>query len=155
MVRLRRGGGRERARANADGDPLHRLSLGHPRRHACQEAKLRAERLHATSLVLSTPDLSLEYKRAVVTSRPAERLELLYELACAFAGRIELDELIPLVIAKCRDVLDAEGGSVLLLDAGSSPSIPTTAARRASSWSSARREAREDVSLPSSSGAAA
>jgi hypothetical protein len=37
----------------------------------------------------------VEYNPAVVTSPPAERLELLYELACAFAGRIELDELIP------------------------------------------------------------
>ena len=59
----------------------------------------------------------MEYKPAVVASPPAERLQLLYDLACAFAGRIELDELIPLVVAKCRDVLDAEGGSVLLLDA--------------------------------------
>ena len=59
----------------------------------------------------------MEYKRTVMTSPPAERLELLYELVCASAGRIELGELIPLVIAKCRDVLDAEGGSVLLLDA--------------------------------------
>ena len=47
----------------------------------------------------------------------ADRLLLLYELGCAFAERIELEELIPLVISKCRDVLDAEGGSVLLLDA--------------------------------------
>ncbi|MBM4242780.1 MAG: GAF domain-containing protein [Deltaproteobacteria bacterium] len=46
----------------------------------------------------------------------ASQLVLLYELGCAFAGRIELDELVPLVIGKCRDVLDAEGGSVLLLD---------------------------------------
>jgi Nif-specific regulatory protein len=51
----------------------------------------------------------------VVTPR-ASQLLLLYELGCAFAGQIELDELIPLVITKCRDVLDAEGGSVLLLD---------------------------------------
>jgi len=64
----------------------------------------------------STRDPAVEYKAAVVTSPPAERLELLYELACAFAGRIELDELVPLVIGKCRDALDAEGGSVLLLD---------------------------------------
>jgi Nif-specific regulatory protein len=53
----------------------------------------------------------------VSSTPPADRLQLLYELGCAFAGRIELDELIPLVIAKCRDALDAEGGSVLLLDA--------------------------------------
>ena len=51
-----------------------------------------------------------------VSTPGADRLLLLYELGCAFAGRIELDELLPLVIGKCRDVLDAEGGSVLLLD---------------------------------------
>ena len=41
---------------------------------------------------------------------------MLYDLGCAFAARIELDELIPLVVAKCREVLNAEGISVLLLD---------------------------------------
>ena len=51
-----------------------------------------------------------------MASPPAERLQLLYDLGCAFAARIELDELIPLVITKCREVLDAEGASVLLLD---------------------------------------
>ncbi len=45
-----------------------------------------------------------------------DRLRLLYDLGCAFASRIELDELIPLVINKVREVLDAEGASVLLLD---------------------------------------
>ncbi len=43
-------------------------------------------------------------------------LRLLYDLAKAFAARLELDELIPFVIAKCRDALDAEGVSILLLD---------------------------------------
>jgi transcriptional regulator with GAF, ATPase, and Fis domain len=52
-----------------------------------------------------------------MTSPPGDRLRLLYELGCVFAEHIELEELIPLVITKCRDVLDAEGGSVLLLDA--------------------------------------
>jgi Nif-specific regulatory protein len=51
-----------------------------------------------------------------MTSPPGDRLHLLYDLGCAFAARIELEELIPLVITKCRDVLEAEGGSVLLLD---------------------------------------
>ena len=46
----------------------------------------------------------------------SSRLRLLYDLGCAFAGRIDLDELIPLVMTKVRDVLDAEGASVLLLD---------------------------------------
>jgi Nif-specific regulatory protein len=44
------------------------------------------------------------------------RLELLYELSCAFASKTDLAELIPLVIEKCRDVLDASGASVLMLD---------------------------------------
>jgi len=41
---------------------------------------------------------------------------LLYELACAFAARIELDELSALVVRKCCQVLDAEETSILLLD---------------------------------------
>lgn len=45
------------------------------------------------------------------------RLRLLYELGCAFAARVELDDLVALVIRKCREVLDAEGAAVLLLDA--------------------------------------
>jgi Nif-specific regulatory protein len=43
-------------------------------------------------------------------------VRLLYELGCAFAERTELDQLVPLVVTKCREVLDAEGVSVLLLD---------------------------------------
>ena len=44
------------------------------------------------------------------------RLRLLHDLATAFAARIELDDLVQLIMTKCRDVLDAEGASVLLLD---------------------------------------
>jgi transcriptional regulator with GAF, ATPase, and Fis domain len=44
------------------------------------------------------------------------RLKLLYDLGCAFAAQIELDQLIPFVVAKCREALRAEGASVLLLD---------------------------------------
>jgi len=44
------------------------------------------------------------------------RLKLLYDLSCAFAARIELDELVPFVIDQCRSALRAEGASVLLLD---------------------------------------
>jgi serine phosphatase RsbU (regulator of sigma subunit) len=43
-------------------------------------------------------------------------LALLYELGCAFAARIELDELSALVVRKCCQVLDAESTSILLLD---------------------------------------
>jgi transcriptional regulator with GAF, ATPase, and Fis domain len=44
------------------------------------------------------------------------RLRLLYDLGTAFAARTDLDELIPLIMTKCREVLNAEGTSVLLLD---------------------------------------
>jgi transcriptional regulator with GAF, ATPase, and Fis domain len=53
---------------------------------------------------------------------PAEsrtRFRLLYDLACAFAARIDLDELFPFVLTKCREVFDAGGASVLLLDSDS------------------------------------
>jgi Nif-specific regulatory protein len=46
----------------------------------------------------------------------AARFRLLYDLGCAFAARRELDDLIPLIIEKCREVLDAEGVAVLILD---------------------------------------
>src|SRR5262249_59857793 len=65
-----------------------------------------------------------------VTAPPDElaRLRLLHDLGLAFAARIELDELIPLVIGKCREVLDAEGASVLLLDdTGTQLSFPYVA----------------------------
>ena len=45
------------------------------------------------------------------------RFRLLHDLGCAFAEQLELDELIPLVVAQCREALDAEGVAVLLLDA--------------------------------------
>ena len=45
------------------------------------------------------------------------RLRLLYDLACAFTASIDRDELVPLVVGKCREVFDAEGASILLLDA--------------------------------------
>ncbi len=45
-----------------------------------------------------------------------KRLALFYELGCAFAERTSLDELIPLVIAKCRETLGAHGAAVLLHD---------------------------------------
>lgn len=49
--------------------------------------------------------------------RNADRAGLLFELCCAFAERTELDELVPLVMARCRESLESEGASVLLLDA--------------------------------------
>jgi serine phosphatase RsbU (regulator of sigma subunit) len=44
------------------------------------------------------------------------RLRLLYELGCAFAEHVDLDELSRTVVAECRDVLDAEAASILLLE---------------------------------------
>jgi transcriptional regulator with GAF, ATPase, and Fis domain len=44
------------------------------------------------------------------------QLRLLHDLGTAFAARIELDDLVQLVMSKCREVLDAESASVLLLD---------------------------------------
>jgi len=46
----------------------------------------------------------------------AARLTLLYELGNAFAAHLDLRELLPLVVEKCRDVIEAEGAAVLLLD---------------------------------------
>jgi len=49
-------------------------------------------------------------------SESSTRFRLLYDLACAFAARIDLDELFPFVVTKCREVFDAMGASVLLHD---------------------------------------
>src|SRR5262245_63732913 len=44
------------------------------------------------------------------------RTRVLYDLAREFAAQLELDQLPPLIVNKCREVLDAEGVSVFLLD---------------------------------------
>jgi Nif-specific regulatory protein len=44
------------------------------------------------------------------------RTRILYDLAREFAAQLELDKLLPLIITKCQEVLDAEGVAVLLLD---------------------------------------
>jgi transcriptional regulator with GAF, ATPase, and Fis domain len=41
---------------------------------------------------------------------------LIYELGNAFACQLELDPLLKLVTQKCREVLEAEGAAILLLD---------------------------------------
>jgi serine phosphatase RsbU (regulator of sigma subunit) len=53
----------------------------------------------------------------IAPTAEAARLRLLYELGCAFAARVELNELCAEVLARCREVLHAEGASILLLDA--------------------------------------
>ncbi len=45
-----------------------------------------------------------------------EQAQILYDLGCAFATELDFDELLPSIIERCRDVLGAEGASVLLLD---------------------------------------
>jgi Nif-specific regulatory protein len=45
-----------------------------------------------------------------------EQAQLLYDLGCAFAERLELDELVGVIIQGCRDAFSAEGTAVLLLD---------------------------------------
>ena len=49
-------------------------------------------------------------------STESARNQLIYELGNAFTSQLGLAELIPMVIAKCREVVDADGVSVLLLD---------------------------------------
>jgi transcriptional regulator with GAF, ATPase, and Fis domain len=59
----------------------------------------------------------LDPEEPIPAANRPERYALLYDLGCAFAARIELNELLPLVVVKCREVLNAEGISILLLDA--------------------------------------
>src|SRR5258708_30491775 len=47
----------------------------------------------------------------------SNRAVLIYELANAFAQRLDLDELIPFALGRCRELLSADGVSILLLDA--------------------------------------
>ncbi|MEO8605512.1 MAG: sigma 54-interacting transcriptional regulator, partial [bacterium] len=59
----------------------------------------------------------MAFDGAPAPSESTTRFRLLYDLACAFAARIELEELFPFVVTQCRDTFDAMGASVLLLDA--------------------------------------
>jgi len=45
-----------------------------------------------------------------------EQLELLYDVSRSLHGLIELNELLPVVVSKAKQLLDAEGCSVVLLD---------------------------------------
>jgi sigma-B regulation protein RsbU (phosphoserine phosphatase) len=58
-------------------------------------------------------------ERPIGTDAPdidPEHLRLLYDLGCAFAGRARLEDLVELVLEKCREVLSAESASILLHD---------------------------------------
>ena len=50
------------------------------------------------------------------TSESAQKLRLLYDLGCAFAARLELEELVPTVIRECRELFGADGVALLLVD---------------------------------------
>ena len=51
----------------------------------------------------------------MIESAEATRVRQLYDLGCAFAAKTELGELIPFIIKRCREALNAEAASVLLL----------------------------------------
>ncbi len=46
----------------------------------------------------------------------SERFLLLLELSRAFSARLDVDELLPFVLRRCKEVLSAEGCSLLLHD---------------------------------------
>jgi Nif-specific regulatory protein len=58
----------------------------------------------------------IEVTAKMTDSTNGERFRLLYDLGCAFVAKTDLAELVPFVIAKCREALNAESASVLLLD---------------------------------------
>jgi transcriptional regulator with GAF, ATPase, and Fis domain len=49
-------------------------------------------------------------------SGDSARLRKVYELGNAFAERLDLEDLIPFVLARCRELLNAEGVAVLFID---------------------------------------
>lgn len=70
---------------------------------AWTESDIVAREGRCTDTPMSTPIISAPYR-------------LIYELGNAFASQLDLDPLLELVAQKCREVLDAEGASILLLD---------------------------------------
>jgi transcriptional regulator with GAF, ATPase, and Fis domain len=52
----------------------------------------------------------------MATTTPSIPYRLIYELGNAFACQLDLDPLLELVTQKCREVLEAEGAAILLLD---------------------------------------
>ncbi len=87
---------------------------------------------------------------ATPSATEVDRLRLLYDLGCAFAARTELDELIPFVIPQCRDVLGAEGASILLLDAETGDLVIPYVAERSAELASRLT----DVRVPAGQGIA-
>ena len=64
---------------------------------------------------MSDRDL-LENKMATSGAGQSDRFLLLLELSRAFSSRLDVDELLPLVLRRCKEVLRAEGCSLLLHD---------------------------------------
>lgn len=50
------------------------------------------------------------------TSRTRDPRRLAYDLGRAFAAHTRMDQLVPFTVATCREVLDAEGAALMLLD---------------------------------------
>jgi transcriptional regulator with GAF, ATPase, and Fis domain len=50
------------------------------------------------------------------SARATDKLRLLLELSRAFSALVELDELLPLVLGRTKDVLGADACSIMLLD---------------------------------------
>ncbi len=75
-------------------------------------------RLFQSAADAESPTTSQSEATGRATQGAAERspLRLAYEVGRAFAEQSELDVLIPFAIARCREILDAEGVAVLLYD---------------------------------------
>src|SRR5712692_3547444 len=57
-----------------------------------------------------------ENSPAMAVDKDSQRFRLAYQLGRLFATETDLDKLFALLISKCREVLNAEGVSILLLD---------------------------------------
>jgi Nif-specific regulatory protein len=91
-------------------------------------ARLKAKIYHCASLrCVSKSDYLVHPKSPKVigtseamttdeTNNDPARVTLLYDLSRSFSELIDLDQLIAYVIAKTKELLDAEGSAVLLLD---------------------------------------
>jgi len=80
--------------------------------HLCSGALSGTQRGVACALVAA------DRAEAVESKCPSRRdpRRLAYELGSAFAQRRQLEELFPFAVAKCREILRAEGVGVLFLD---------------------------------------
>ena len=63
------------------------------------------------------PEAALDDATKMTALTSTAPYRLIYELGNAFACQLDLDPLLKLVTQKCREVLEAEGAAILLLDA--------------------------------------